>query len=147
MLFKVLEQLWRPRSSSQELVQQAMFARDSFKWKDAARLLRAALEREPGQPAILAELGIACAELGDADAAVQALRQSLAQRPDDALTRAYLAAVLRRCGERSAARAEFERAVADDPACGAARSGLILLLMDQCDWPAVDRQYNDVMAL
>lgn len=147
MLLNVLQQLWRRGSPCARLIYQGRVARDSFRWDEAARLFRAALEIEPDQPAALAQFGMTSADQGEPDAAIRALRRSLGQRPDDAVTRAFLAGVLRRCGEWGEARAEFERAVADDPACGPARSGLLLLLMDECDWPAVDRQYAEVLRL
>ncbi|HET9067934.1 MAG TPA: hypothetical protein VFN28_04765 [Amaricoccus sp.] len=91
-------------------------------WLEAGRpdLARAALAEAdkitlPGAERHLLAARAAAAE-GDWPAAETALRAALAERPDDALAHALLAAALRNAGDPAAALAEAERARALDPA-------------------------------
>jgi tetratricopeptide (TPR) repeat protein len=81
----------------------------------ASQILASLRDAAPGRPDILAELGRALRITGDYAAAVDAYRHALALRPDDALSRASLAACLLEMGQRDAAEAALRATVSGRP--------------------------------
>jgi tetratricopeptide (TPR) repeat protein len=87
----------------------------------AARWLRRAAERSPGDDALALELGLAELALGEYEAAARAFEQ-VARNPDLAQVALYNLGVARaRAGRREQARDAFERAVILDPPSPIAR--------------------------
>ncbi len=82
--------------------------------KARAILLRAR-EAAPGRPEILTELARVLLLDGEYASAADAYRHALAHRPDDALTRADLAACLLEMGEREAGEANLRSALRSGP--------------------------------
>ena len=68
-------------------------------FEDAVRQLQLAGEKDPGQPAIFGNMGVALAALKKYDEAVAAYRKSLALKPDDAPTQALLSLGLANAGK------------------------------------------------
>ena len=81
----------------------------------ASKILAAARDAAPGRPDILTELGRALLLEGDYAAAADAYRHALGLRPDDALSRANLAACLLELGQRDAAEAALRAIVRGRP--------------------------------
>jgi len=82
---------------------------------EARAILIKAREEAPGRPDILIELARVLLLDGDYAAAADAYRHTLAHRPDDALTRADLAACLLEMGERDAGEANLRIAFRSGP--------------------------------
>ena len=76
----------------------------------ARAILSSACETAPGRPEILSALGRVLLLDGEYAAAADAYRRALALRPDDAMTRADLAACLLEMGEREAGEANLRSA-------------------------------------
>lgn len=81
----------------------------------ASQILAAARDAAPGRPDILTELGRALLLKGDYAAAADAYRHALGLRPDDALSRANLAACLLEMGQRDGAEAALRTIVRARP--------------------------------
>jgi len=84
--------------------------------RDKARaILLSAREAEPGRPEILKELARVLLLDGEYASAADSCRHALALRPDDAMTRADLAACLLEMGERDAGEAHLRLALRSGP--------------------------------
>jgi tetratricopeptide (TPR) repeat protein len=81
----------------------------------ARAILSRARDAAPGRPEILTELARVLLLDGEYPAAAEAYRQVLAHRPDDAMTRADLAACLLEMGERDAGEANLRSALRSQP--------------------------------
>lgn len=81
----------------------------------ARAILLKAREAAPGRPEIFVELGRILLLDGEYAAAADAYRHALALRPDDALTRADLAACLLEMGDRDAGEANLRSALRGRP--------------------------------
>ena len=81
----------------------------------ARAILLNARDAAPGRPEILTELGRILLLDGEYAAAADACRHALALRPDDALTRADLAACLLEMGDRDAGEANLRSALRGRP--------------------------------
>jgi tetratricopeptide (TPR) repeat protein len=82
---------------------------------EAERGAIAALARAPQHPEILRLFGMVALRRGRSQAAVEALRQALAQRPDDAMICNELGGAYERVRDYAQAREMFQRACALDP--------------------------------
>ena len=78
-------------------------------------ILSSARDAAPGRPEILTELARVLLLDGDYASAADAYRHALAHRPDDAFTRADLAACLLEMGDRDAGEANLRAAVRGGP--------------------------------
>jgi tetratricopeptide (TPR) repeat protein len=81
----------------------------------ARAILLKAREAAPGRPEILTELARVLLLDGDYASAADAYRHALAHRPDDAMTRADLAACLLEMGERDAGETNLRLALRSGP--------------------------------
>jgi tetratricopeptide (TPR) repeat protein len=81
----------------------------------ARAILSKARDAAPGRPEILTELARVLLLDGDYASAADAYRHALAHRPDDAMTRADLAACLLEMGERDAGEANLRLALRSGP--------------------------------
>jgi len=81
----------------------------------ARAILLKARDAAPGYPAILTELARVLLLDGEYASAAEAYRHALAHRPDDAFTRADLAACLLEMGERDAGEANLRSALRSQP--------------------------------
>ena len=84
--------------------------------KEAARLCRQVLKRQPDHPDALNLAGIAAFHCGDAERALKHLRNATARRPEHADSQNNLGNVLRMTGAFGEAEAAYREALAIDPA-------------------------------
>jgi arylsulfatase A-like enzyme/Flp pilus assembly protein TadD len=95
---------------------------------DARRALERADAREPGNPVVLANLGVADAATGQDEAAIEHLRAALALDPDLHEARFHLARALARAGRREEAARQARELLARLPASAPQRSEVERLL-------------------
>lgn len=88
---------------------------DSGKWLQAAPLLQESARRDPWLAATWAQAGLAQANSGNPDLALEDLKKAAELDPDWSLNWANLGAVYLAQGEITSARQAFERAAAQDP--------------------------------
>ncbi|MBI5137483.1 MAG: tetratricopeptide repeat protein [Nitrospirae bacterium] len=96
--------------------------------KDAERLYRHVLSRQPNQPDALHFLGMALLQQGKAAEAAKALHAAARARPERADTRAFLATALQQAGRLEEAIATMEQAVAMAPEQAAPHYNLGIML-------------------
>lgn len=95
---------------------------------DAIVQLRAAVEIDPKYATAYLGLTVACAQVGDSIAGIEAGRRGLALRGDWPELSRNLASVLKDTGRIDEALAEFDRAIANHPRDAALRSGFLWAL-------------------
>ncbi|MBV9860670.1 MAG: tetratricopeptide repeat protein [Alphaproteobacteria bacterium] len=102
-------------------------ARDAGEWETAAEHYRAALGRNPENPAIWVQYGHALKESGRLADAEAAYRRAIDEAPGIADSHVQLGHALKLQGRGEEARHTYLRALALDPACTAAQSELTQL--------------------
>lgn len=85
-------------------------------FEEAVKQLQLAAEKDPGQPAIFGNMGMALAALKKYDEAVDAYHKSLAIKPDDATTQALLSLALANAGKIDEATQAVQDVAKLDPA-------------------------------
>ncbi len=103
-----------PESTDLKVDLGRLFLQNNERAKARASLM-AARDAAPGRPEILTELGLVLLLDGDYAAAADAYRHALALRPEDALSRANLAACLLEMGERNGGEAALRSALRGRP--------------------------------
>ena len=100
-------------------------ARSRQDWSAAERHYEAALERDPGQPVVILQLGHAQREMGRLQDAEATYRRAIAVRPGYPQGYLYLGHTLKAQGHSSAAVDAYARALETNPGFRAAREELI----------------------
>ena len=118
------------------------------RWADAVPVLEAAVAQDPLRHAgAWNNLGFARLNAGRLDAALSALRRSVALDPRSARARANLGAALLSAGDPSAARAQFEAALRIDPADRASLGNLGLIASQQGRTADARARFRQLLAL
>ncbi|TWT43761.1 tetratricopeptide repeat protein [Phycisphaerae bacterium RAS1] len=114
----------RPGFALTLVVRAQLFVR-AGRWQDARREASAALEIAPRLAAAQYTLGQALEAVDDNEAAADAYKAALKQRPEDVAYALALGRLFDRTDEPVSAQRYFEQALGVNPACGEAAQGLI----------------------
>ena len=102
-------------ASPQALLEAGRGALEAGRFLEAARAFRRLAAARPDDPAVWADLGLACFRAHELDAAAEALQLALALDPRLAIARLNLARVRLHRGDAEGARAACEEVLEDDP--------------------------------
>jgi protein O-mannosyl-transferase len=108
------------------------------------------LEPAPGDPAVLAEVGIAAAQKGDFDQAISADQEVLVARPQNTETRVGLASALFSAGRVDESIAQLQEAIRRDPTWPHADDIYVALGLDyekKSDWTDAATEYQRALDL
>jgi tetratricopeptide (TPR) repeat protein len=121
-------------------------------WDNALACFRHVLgiEPAPGDPAVLAEVGIAAQQKGDFDQAISADQQVLASQPQNTEARVELASALYSAGRIDESIAQLQEAIRRDPTWTHADDIYVALGLDyekKSDWSDAGAQYQRALQL
>jgi len=126
-------------SSSATVLKQALEALEANRPADAVQQLRVQLGQDPGNPLVLAMLGVAFTRTGELDEAVEALDRAHYLEPDNPQILVDYGNALLAAGRDQSARSRFEAALKLDPAHQGALRSLAELYQRLATRPAPER--------